>query len=806
MAKASKAFDSQLGKVRKRLLFGSVAVTAISAFALLSGGSALAQDGSGDPARASSDEIIVSARRRDESLQDVPISVTAVSGEALNQVGAQDITYLTQSIPNTTLKVSRGTNSTLTAFIRGVGQQDPVAGFESGVGIYIDDVYLNHPQSAVLDIYDVERVEVLRGPQGTLYGRNTVGGALKYVTKRLGDEPSLKLRGSAGTYGQFDIVGTGELPLSDVFAVGGTVAYFTRNGYGENLTTGEDNYDKDVLAFRASAEFDNDVVFARLSGDYLKDKSNPKGGHRLIPGLFSGAPVLDNVYDSRGGLSGKNEAEAYGATLHIEIALNDQWTLKNIAAWREDESFQLIDFDALPAADIDVPAVYRNEQFTEEFQVLYESDAVAGVAGFYYIDANAYQNADIVLDLSGSLIPAPFGPLPGLNANLFGDVDTKSWSVFGDLTFDLENILGIQGVELSVGGRYTSDKRSAHVVKQQFLGNTPPFGMNPILLVTTSDFTGEAKFTDFSPKASLSWSPNSEHNFYVSYSQGFKGGGFDPRGDSTVVTADFDGDGDVDADDVFEFFLFDPEDVDSYEAGWKASLAGGRIASNLAVFYAEYTNVQIPGSQAAIDPFTMSPTFFGITTNAGAAEFIGVEWEGRALVGEDIFGAGDAFTLSWGGGWIDADYTEFVTGAPPVDVSDQRVVQNTPEFSGAITTNYSHPMGLAGRDGDIALITQLSYKSRTHIFEIPNPLLDQGGYGLFDASLVWTSDDGKLQIGMHGKNLLDRQYRIAGYNFLAQNPDGSIVAPLTPLLGLEGTETAFYGPPRTITGTIQVQF
>ena len=802
MAKTSKAFDSELFKMRKRLLLGSVAASAVSAFAFLSGGSALAQEASGAAAQASGgDEIIVSARRRDESLQDVPIAVTAVSGEALNQFGVQDITYLTQSIPNTTLKVSRGTNSTLTAFIRGVGQQDPVAGFESGVGIYVDDVYLNRPQSAVLDIYDVERVEVLRGPQGTLYGRNTVGGALKYVTKRLGDDPSLKLRGSAGTNGQFDIVGTGELPLSDVFAVGGTVAYFTRNGYGENLTTGEDNYDKDVLAFRASAEFDNDIVFARLSGDYLKDKSNPKGGHRLIPGLFSGAPVLDNVYDSRGGLTGKNEAEAYGATLHVEIALNDQWTLKNIAAWREDESFQLIDFDALPAADIDVPAVYSNEQFTEEFQVLYESDAVAGVAGFYYIDASAHQNADIVLDLAGSFLM-----LPGLNANLFGDVDTKSWSVFGDLTFDLENIFGLSGVELSVGGRYTSDERSAHVLKRQFLGNTPPFGENPLLLVTTSDFTGEETFTDFSPKASLSWSPNPEHNFYVSYSQGFKGGGFDPRGDSSIVTADIDGDGDVDADDIYEFFLFDPEDVDSYEAGWKASLAGGRITSNLAVFYAEYTNVQIPGSQAGIDPFTMAPTFYGVTTNAGAAEFIGVEWEGRALVGEDIFGPGDAFTLSWGGGWIDADYTEFVTGAPPVDVSDQRVVQNTPEFSGAITTNYSHPMGLAGRDGDIALIAQLSYKSRTHIFEIPNPLLDQGGYGLLDASLVWTSDDGKLQIGVHGKNLLDREYRIAGYNFIAQTPDGGIVSPLTPLLGLEGTETAFYGPPRTITGTIQVQF
>jgi iron complex outermembrane recepter protein len=127
-------------------------------------------------------EIIVTARRRDEVLLDVPIAVTAYSGEQLERQGAIDITDIGDTTPNVTLETSRGTNTTLTAFIRGVGQQDPVAGFEQGVGIYLDDVYLNRPQGAVLDVYEVERIEVLRGPQGTLYGRNTIGGAIKYVT------------------------------------------------------------------------------------------------------------------------------------------------------------------------------------------------------------------------------------------------------------------------------------------------------------------------------------------------------------------------------------------------------------------------------------------------------------------------------------------------------------------------------------------------------------------------------------------------------------------------------------------------
>ncbi|MBS3823547.1 MAG: TonB-dependent receptor, partial [Wenzhouxiangellaceae bacterium] len=193
---------------------------------------------------ADQDRIIVTARRRDEDLQDVPISVTALSGEKLADFGAQDITFLNRVVPNATIETSRGTNNTLTAFIRGVGQQDPVAGFEAGVGIYIDDVYLNRPQGALLEVYDVERIEVLRGPQGTLYGRNTIGGAVKYVTKRLGNEPSLSIQGSYGSYDQADLIVSAETPIGDTLAIGASAATFNRDGFGKNRNLGEDNYNK----------------------------------------------------------------------------------------------------------------------------------------------------------------------------------------------------------------------------------------------------------------------------------------------------------------------------------------------------------------------------------------------------------------------------------------------------------------------------------------------------------------------------------------------------------------------------------
>ncbi|WP_031308620.1 TonB-dependent receptor plug domain-containing protein, partial [Sphingobium sp. C100] len=168
--------------------------------------------------------IVVTARRREETLVSVPIAVSAFSGAALERAGAIDISDLANVTPNTTLEASRGTNSTLTAFIRGVGQQDPVSGFEQGVGIYLDDVYLNRPQGALLDIYDVERIEVLRGPQGTLYGRNTIGGAVKYVTKMLPQEFSLKLKGTYGSYDQADGIISASAPIGDLIRVGGAFA------------------------------------------------------------------------------------------------------------------------------------------------------------------------------------------------------------------------------------------------------------------------------------------------------------------------------------------------------------------------------------------------------------------------------------------------------------------------------------------------------------------------------------------------------------------------------------------------------
>ena len=732
---------------------------------------------------ADEDVIIVTARRREERLLDVPVAVSAISGEQLSQRGALDITDVGQTVPNVTLEASRATNSTLSAFIRGIGQQDPVSGFEQGVGIYLDDVYLNRPQAAVLDIYDVERIEVLRGPQGTLYGRNTIGGAVKYVTRRLPQDTALKVRATYGTYDQAEGVITASTPLGDLARIGGSIARLSRGGFGDNLTTGLENYNKDIWAGRASLELGGygEPVFIRVQGDYTKDKSNPRGGHRLIPGLVSGAPVLDNVFDTRGALNDpEQEVESYGLSLHAEVELSNALTFRSISAWRKDDSFTPIDFDALPAVDLDVPGAYFNEQLSQEFQLVWDDGGpFSGLLGFYYLDAKADTLFDVRL----------FTTFPGFTAFTQANVDTETYAIFGDFTYDLN-----EQFSLSVGGRYTWDERSAEILRQNYLGGgSPVFGGAGVPFGGPStDFEGSREFKKFTPRASISFKPTPDHNIYASYSKGFKGGGFDPRGVGLNAPTTTQG-GPTDQE-VADFLSFAPEEVDSYEIGYKGNIGILNIAA--AAFYADYTDVQIPGSVACqVGGVT---TFCGVVSNAGKATFKGLELEANAR-----FPGG--FGLAGSLGYIDAQYDEYITniGNTPTDVAESRVVQNTPELTGSITASYDTPVGA----GDLYLATTLSYRSKTSQFEIPNPFLDQDGFALLDASVVYTAPGNRWSVGIYGKNLLDKEYKTSGYTFVRTDPrtgaiqNGANGYPI-PTLGPEGTLTAFYGNPRQVFASV----
>lgn len=743
------------------------------------------------PVGAADGDIVVTARRREESLIDVPIAVSAISGAQLERTGAIDITDISNTIPNVTLETSRGTNSTLTAFIRGVGQQDPVAGFEAGVGLYLDDVYLNRPQAAVLDIYDVERIEVLRGPQGTLYGRNTIGGAVKYVTKRIAADPMLAVRATYGSYNQADGVISASVPVGDgTLRFGGSVARLTRDGFGRNLTTGLPNYDKKIWAGRLSAEVHATDAFFRLSADYSKDTSNPRGGHRLIPSLATAAPVLANVYDSRGALvSPKQDVKSWGVSLYGEIKPTDSVTLRSITAYRADDSATPIDFDSLPAVDVDVPAFYNNEQFSQELQLLVDAEPLNALIGAYYLSAKSRTVFDVRLPNT-------------VTALTFGDVKTETGALFADVTYEI-----VPQLTLSAGGRYTWDRRTSQVQRNVYLGSSPFFGGTSAPIVRQTDFRGSADFKQFTPRASISFKPADDHNIYASYSRGFKGGGFDPRGVGTAAP-DFNGNGVTgaggDQADIYRFLSFAPEKVTSYEVGYKASLFDRALNFAFAAFRADYTDVQIPGSIGATVGGIQ--TFIGITTNAGKARINGLEFEG-SLVARDAFTPGGRLKLAWAAGYIDAKYTQFID-ARGIDVATRRAFQNTPQWTVSETLSYGLPIG----EGVLDMSTTLAFRSASQQFELRTPGLDQGAYALWDASLVYTAAGGKWNVGVHGRNLMDRRYIVSGYNFLRQNPDTGnfILANGTPgtnsTLGAEGILTAYYGSPRQIFATVGFKF
>ena len=699
----------------------------------------------------SNEDIIVSARRRDESLLDVPIAVSVFSGEALESQGAPDITALQRQAPNLTLQVARGSNSTLIAFIRGVGQQDPLWGFEPGVGLYVDDVYVARPQGAVLDIFDIERVEILRGPQGTLYGRNTIGGAIKYVTRRLGNEFGGRVRATYGSYNQVDLSGTVTLPLGENLAIGGGVLWSQRDGYGKNLTTGAEHYNKDVLAGRLSAEFDTGDVFIRVAGDRTEDKSNPRHGTRLLgfAGLPDFAPT-QSVYDTRAGIGDDNKVVTQGVSLTGEFRLNEMLTLKSITAYRDGRTDTPIDFDNTPGPVLDVPAFYEDDQFTQEVQLLVEGERFQGVFGGFYLNGTASGAFDTVLGAANLTI---------LTA---GTVKTESIAFFADGSFDLTDQL-----QISAGLRWTKDDKTGTVLRQNFIGiRSPEFGNGAAIpdLVRT-DYTNSRSFEKFTPRLAISYQPVEDLNIYASWGRGFKSGGFDMRGDAVFTPNTVNG--------------YEPETIDSWEVGMKGAFLDRTLFLNVAGFYSNYKDQQVTIQAPATNGIA------SVVDNAGRGVIYGLEIEARAVPSRNL-----QFTAMFG--YTNADYKEFLTfiagGTTPVDVADERVFQNTPEFVANVSATYS--ADVAG--GRLSLTPALALRSAQSMFEIPTPLLDQQATVLIDASLNWVDASERFSLGVHGRNLTDERYRVGGYNFPGALFGDSVIG--------------YYGPPRTVAVTAGYRF
>lgn len=699
------------------------------------------------------EDLTVTARRREENVQDVPLAITVKTGVDLEIAATADIGELQGEVPNLAIYQGRNQSTTLTAFLRGVGQADPLWGVDPGVGLYMDDVYVARPQGALLDVYDVARIEVLRGPQGTLYGKNTIGGAIKYVSRDITDKWQGLGSYTGGSYSNNDFRASIGGPLIKeklrARVAGGS---FRHAGYGTNLFTGKDVSNKDTLAFRAGLDWlPSTSVKVQLSYDQTKDDAEPKGLTRLAanplcPAFSGGAcPPEANIFDTRSGLAPINSTNAKGSALNLHWTINPEWKFRSITGYRESDSENSIDFDTTPGKIADVAATYSDNQTTQEFQLLHDNgDKLSGILGFYYLDGEA---GGVVKNI---FVASSFGTTDG-------NVKTRSYAGFLDGSYKLSPRL-----TLNAGARYTSEEKKAHVFNAAYDST-----FTKVLAVAAS-FDKSKTFSSFAPRLGLDYAFSENAMGYLSASRGFKSGGFNVRA-NTIAAPGSDQ-------------PFDDEVLDMIEVGVKSVLLDHKLVLNAAAFYGDYKDVQVSTFT------TVNGAFFGQFLNAGNATLKGVEVEFDASsVGFSWLG------FSGQGSYLGAD-------PDPLDNNkdgfvDTQVITNAPKYTGALRATgrgvvarglLVASVGVAYRDDSTLTNEGGQYPGRPGTPLLP---ITQKAYSLWDAYVSWLAPGGHVRVAINGKNLADKEFLNNGYNI--------------PSLGiLQGSQ----GNPRTVTGTIELKF
>ena len=704
-------------------------------------------------------EIVVTARRRAESLQDVPIAISAYDSTALSNLQADQLSGIQYATPN--LYLDQGDAGNAVIYIRGVGQNDSLAFADPGVGVYVDDVFIARSQAAFLDVFDVERIEVLRGPQGTLYGRNTIGGAIKFVSTRPTKDYSAYFEGGIGNYDSVLAKGRISGPLSDT--VRGKIAYSwqRRTGYADNSTTRADDGDVRTISGRASLLFEPSPDFEiLLSGDVKFDRPDTsRSPVRATPitgftgGRLVTLPAGTDPYRVDTNANGLNDQTGWGTSLTARWNASEALTIESITAYRRFDFDLNLDTDGSPLAILDIYLDQRQRQFSQELRATYAvPDRVAVTAGLYY-----FHDRDVTVsgydDGAATLFGFPVTAF-GFPTSSLADTrqTTDSYAAFADATVELTPELS-----LGAGLRYTHEKRSSSRAFEFFfdprvsvIGNPPPFLQGAG--IAGRPISGSADFDAFTPRASISYQPDRDLLLYASASRGFKSGGFDGRANSD-----------------FGFRPFRPEYVWAYEGGIKKSWAGGRVTTNLAVFYNDYTDQQVTSFGA--DPVT--GVFASLFTNAAAARSFGLEFELAARLA-------DGLDLTGSVGLLDAKYRRFeqLVGGVATDVSDRRVV-NAPDFNASLGLTYTRPLG----GGDLSGVFHVdgAYRSTVATEITDSPLLRQPGYEKINAFIGIVGPEKRWELRAGVENLTDRAVRVQGFN-LSEFP---------------GVQLGFFAAPRT---------
>ena len=711
--------------------------------------------------------IVVTARRTEENVQRVPSSISAFNERTLDRLQATDTTGLQGAVPNLNIVQGRGSSNATNIYIRGIGQPDALQTFDPAVGVYVDDIYLSRIRGNQLDLLDLERIEVLRGPQGTLYGKNTIGGAIKFVSRKPGQDFRANGSIAIGSYDQFELRGAASGPISETLAAGFAVMRAKRDGFVEDSVNDRDYNDRDSIGGRAAIAFTPSSNFRfDLTADYSKDDASLNVG-RPVNNLASafgvvlavGNAVGTGSYDWKGrtspGLPNSTKLTHYGFSGTAALDVTDAVTLKSITAYRDLKTDDYVDIDASQWQVGDVFVGVDQKQFSQEFQLAYNGERLNGVAGLYYLkeDVTSHQEAYADDFLRFSLLLPPFTFLRTVD----DDLETKSYAAFANASYEV-----VPSVRLSAGLRYTKETKD-------YFRTTTIFSNFPGLSGTFAFAPDKGKWSDWSPMVSADWQVNPSTMLYARAAKGFKSGGFNGRANTARESSEY-----------------EPETAWSYEAGFKTTLAG-QLRLNGAVFHTDYKDFQARVGEA--DDTTVPPTPLLTVLNVGKLRIRGAELEANWTPFTGLL-------LDAQVGYLDAEYKEFVDLRFP----DQSRAFQTPAFAPKWTARFGGQYAFdLGSAGGITIGAQTRYKSRTAL-AVDNTLivgtspttggtttevegLFQKAFWVHDARIVYETADKHFALGLYGNNLSDRAYKTDAQEFSSV---GNI-------------RTVYYGAPRTVT-------
>jgi iron complex outermembrane receptor protein len=658
------------------------------------------------------EEIVVTARKQSESVQDVPLSVTAITSEriaALGMSSLQDVALRTPGLQYGNFGDAKLSPTSLRGVVGNAGS----AGADPAVGMYVDEVFVGQGAGASLDLFDIDRVEVLRGPQGTLFGRNTIGGVINITTKR----PTQTFEANAeADYGNYDYVrlgGSVSGPLgSDKLSGKIAAVYDDRGGTFDNLTLNTDANTSHHWTTRGQLLFQpSEKTELLLTGDYFKIDQSPLAFETLsyndskdVPQAldFLGLPRNTNPYDRKvyGDIRNKETLELWGVAANFKTEVSGVG-ITNVLSYRTHDYYSKADTDRSPLRFIYDGDPENVDRLSEELRFNWTTGPVAWLAGLYYYSQNAKNLSYIQVgeDLAAGLgIPEIAGMKAGSDAQL----DTRSIAGFASIDWTLSDAL-----DLTLGGRYTHEKKTIDYVQSD-----PLDLLGGDFAVKTED-----TWSQFTPSGSLRYRFTPEVMAYATISQGFKSGGYnDALGDADGIS-------------------FNPEKLWNYEVGLKSELLNRRLIANVAAYYMDWTDIQIsldnPATPDVYDPYI---------TNAGKAHSTGVEAEVQVLVTEQ-------FRIDANLSVQDAKYDE---GTLP-DGTPLDKIPFAPDYTANLDAEYRIPVGA----GSIVLLGEAMLRGSSYLTQDNQSAGKVGSYRLYNARAGYEAADGKWSVTLWGENLSD---------------------------------------------------